>query len=153
APLLIAHVEKEHPEAPLILETLSRAYMHHLMYRPAHACLSRWLEIEPDAARAYHWRGWVFERINQPQDAIKDYKEALELAPDLFAIRVRLVEMLLDDNRTLEAVPHLELLLGQYPDLPVIKARLGQCRFVQGEHDEARRLLQEAAEDLPRDPY
>jgi type IV pilus assembly protein PilF len=152
APALIDAVERGHPESPLILETLGRAYTHRLRYRAAHACLSRWVELRPDAAKAYRWRGWVRERLNQPREAAEDYNRALELDADLIPVRLRLAEMLLEDSRAPEALPHLERLYRQAPGRPEVLARLGMCRYDQGQMEEARRLLEAAAASLPDDP-
>ena len=149
---LFATVETGHPEAPVILQTLARAYMHRMRYKLASSCLSRWIDLRPDEVKAYHWRGWVLERLGNHQGAAEDYRRALELDPDLIPVRLRLAEMLLEDKKTPEAVPHLERLYGQVPDNPQVRARLGTCRYLQGRTDEARRLLESAAEQLPRDP-
>jgi tetratricopeptide (TPR) repeat protein len=152
AQALIDCVEKGHPQSPLILETLARAYMHRLRYKPALACLSRWMEVQPNAAKAYQWRGWVLERMNQHDAAFADYRRALELAPDLFPVRLRVAEMLLEDKLVAQALPHLERLHRQAPDNPEVLARLGMCRFQENQPEEARRLLEAAAVHLPNDP-
>jgi tetratricopeptide (TPR) repeat protein len=152
APTLIDCVAKDHPESPLILATLARAYMHRLRYKSAYACLNRWIEVRPDAAKAYQWRGWVLERLNHHQAAEDDYCRALERDPDLFPARLRLAEMKLEDKKTAEALPHLERLYRQAPDQPEVLARLGMCRFQQNQLEEARRLLEAAAVRLPNDP-
>jgi tetratricopeptide (TPR) repeat protein len=151
APLLEA-ADNGHPEAPLILSTLAVAYMHNLRYRPAHACLSRWIEIQPDSAKAYQYRGWVLERMNRRTEAIADYQKALEIDANLIPIRVQLAQVLIDDHRALEALPHLELMYSHSPNDPLIQARLGMARHVQGRLDEARRLMEAAADQLPNDP-
>jgi tetratricopeptide (TPR) repeat protein len=151
APTLIDSVEKGHPETPLILETLSRAYMQVMRYKEAFACLSRWIEEAPGAAKPYQWRAWVYERLNRSTHAMEDYEKALELNPDLSPVRLRVAEMLLEDNDPVGALPHLTRLLEQHPDPPVIKARLGQCRLLEGRLDEARSLLEQAAPHLPND--
>ncbi len=162
APALIDSVEKDHPESPIILETLARAYMRRLLYRPAHACLTRWTEIAPDTAKPYILRGWVHERLNLTRPAMADYQRALELDPELSLVRLRVAEMFLEDNRPLEAVPHLERLRAAYPNRAPriqgrsapdaqVQARLGQCRLLQGRHEEARGLLEAAVEEMPRD--
>jgi tetratricopeptide (TPR) repeat protein len=151
APALIECVEKGHPESPAILETLGRAYMHALRYKAAHACLTRWLELSPDTARAYQWRGWVLERMNKPSAAAEDYSRALELDPDLAPVRLRLAEMLLEDNRAPDALPHLERLFRQSPDDPEVQGRLGMCRYEQGRMDEAADLLRKAVRRRPDD--
>jgi tetratricopeptide (TPR) repeat protein len=151
APKLLLYVEKNSPETPLILETLTLAYLHKSRYGPALACLTRWIEAAPDSAEAFRWRGWVMERFNDPEAAIKDYQWALELDPDLIPARLRLAEMFLDRSNAAEALPHLEWLNRQAPERPDVMARLGQCRYLQGEPEEARRLLEAAVQQLPND--
>ncbi|MFO0841225.1 MAG: tetratricopeptide repeat protein [Gemmataceae bacterium] len=149
---LIDVVEKGHPSAPLILETVSRAYIHRLRYKAAYACLTRWLQEQPDSAKAYQWRGWVLERLNHPRPAANDYLKALEIDPDLIPVRLRVAEMLLEDMRVPEALPHLERLYRQAPTHPGVQARLGVCRFLQNKTAEARKLLEAAVVGLPDDP-
>jgi tetratricopeptide (TPR) repeat protein len=148
---LLFYVESGYAESALILETLSRAYMRNLRYGPAFACLSRWIQIDPDAAEPYQWRAWVLERLNDWGGAMKDYEKALELNPEETNIRLRLAEILLDHTKMEEAVPHLERLWKQYPDRPDVKARLGQCRYEQSRFDEARSLLEDAVKEMPDD--
>jgi tetratricopeptide (TPR) repeat protein len=150
-PLLDA-VEKGHPESPLILQTLARAYMHRLRYKLAWSCLTRWIGLCPDASKAYHWRGWILERLNKPRVAVVDYRRALELDPDLTSVRLRLAEMLIEDRKVSDAQPHLELLYRQSPDDPVVMSRLGICRHLEGQTEEARRLMEAAVVHLPTDP-
>lgn len=151
APALLEWVQQKHPETPLILETLSRAYMHNLRLQPAYACLSRWIEATPNAAKPHQWRGWVYERLNNSKKAMEDYQRALELDPELDPVRLRVAEMLLEDNDPLGALQHLERLQREFPNRPDILARMGQCHFLQGEPDEARRLLEAAVKELPND--
>jgi tetratricopeptide (TPR) repeat protein len=152
APALLDLVEHQHLETPVILETLARAYMHNLHYGPAHACLSRWIEVEPNQTRAYHYRGWVKERLDNTKGAMEDYEQALALNPDLVDVRLRVAEMLLEDNHPVEALPHLERLRRESPNRPDIMMRLGHCYYLQGKGEEARRLLEAAVNQLPDDP-
>lgn len=148
---LFAVVESEHKDSELILETISRAFMQSLRYGPAYSCLNRWLEYNPKSAKAHHWRGWVLERVNNPELAMKDYKKALELDPDNVRIRLRIGEMLLHDKMPQEALEYLEVLHKENPEDHIIQARLGQCYYLQGKSQEARRLLETAKENLPND--
>jgi len=152
APQLIDAVENGNPESPLILETLAGAYIHLLRYKSAQACLNKWLDLRPNAVKAYQWRGWVLERMNHYKRAAEDYRRALELDPDLIPARLRLAEMLVEDKQAPEALPHLERLYRQAPDRPDVQARLGMCRFLQGQMDDARRLMELAVVHLPNDP-
>ncbi len=151
APALFELVAKGHPESPAILDAIARAYMHRLRYKPAYGCLSRWIEVQPRNAKPYHWRGWVLERLNNPKSAKEDYERALELDPDLLAVRLRVVEMLLEDKQAPDALPHLDRLYQQAPNDPRVQARLGMCRFLQGNAKEARRLMEAALVQMPND--
>jgi tetratricopeptide (TPR) repeat protein len=151
APALFARVENKHPESLFFLETLAGAYMRHLRFGPAYFCLSRWIKEAPDTAKPYHWRGWVLERLNNNKEAMEDYERALELQPDLAAVRLRVVEILLEQHRPREALPHLKRLRRELPDRADILARMGECRFLQGRAKEARALLEAAVKKLPED--
>jgi tetratricopeptide (TPR) repeat protein len=152
APVLFDTVEKGHPESPLILETVARAYMLRLRYKPASACLSKWIEIEPQNAKPFHWRGWALERLNNRKGARADYNRALELDPDLVPVRLRVAEMFIEDKQAPEALPHLERLFRQVPDNPHVQAQMGICLFLLGRGVEARRLMEGAVDHLPNDP-
>lgn len=149
--LLLAFVDREHADAAMILETLALTHMHTLRFGPAHFCLKRWIEVAPESARAHHYRGWVLERMDQPQRAMDDYLRALEIDPALDRVRLRVGEMYLEDKEPLRALPHLELLLERDPNRPEAQARMGQCKFLQGQHGEARRLLEMAVKEMPND--
>jgi tetratricopeptide (TPR) repeat protein len=152
APRLFQLVESNHPDSRMILQTVSRAYIVRLRYRPAFASLSKWIEVEPGIARPYHWRGWVLERMNNPKAAMEDYLRALDRDPKLDEVRLRLAEMFLEDKQAPEALPLLTQLMQERPDNPVVRARLGSCLFLQGRSSEARQLLESALAELPKDP-
>jgi tetratricopeptide (TPR) repeat protein len=146
------YLETKHADTPVILETLARAYMHSFRYGPALATLDRWIEEDPRSAKAHFWRGWVVERLNHREDALDDYRRAVELDPGLVDARLRVAEMCLDQTRVEEAAPHLEALKKLAPDRPEVLSALGRWRFIRGELDEARPLLEAAVKKLPNDP-
>jgi tetratricopeptide (TPR) repeat protein len=151
-PALFDAVRKGHPDAAHILDTIARSYIIRLRYKPAYSCLNFWIQVQPDSAKPYQWRGLVRERLNNHKGAMEDYLRALELDPDLLPVRVRVAEMLLEDKQAPEALPHLERLMRQAPDDPRVQARMGMCRYLQGRTDEARQLMEGAAVHLPKDP-
>jgi tetratricopeptide (TPR) repeat protein len=151
AEALFALTDDGHPDSPAILQTIACSYIARLRYAPAYQCLTYWIDHYPQDARPYKWRGWVLERINMPGLALRDYLQALERDPNLLEVRLRVVEMYLEDKQAPEAVPHLDVLLRQAPDDPRVKARVGMCRFQQGRAGEARRLMEEAAPHMPKD--
>lgn len=149
--LMSLYVENHNSEAPLILETLARAYLQDLRYGPAFACLSRWHEVAPGAAGPFRWRGWVLERLGNLDEAVKEYQQALALEPDLVLVRLRLAEIHLQRRDPLSAAPLLEQLHQQFPQRADVLALLGQCRFLQGEMEDALGLLTTAEQQLPND--
>jgi tetratricopeptide (TPR) repeat protein len=150
--LLFNYVNRGHPDAPMILEAIATAYMHNLRYGAAYFYLNQWIKLFPDTARPYHFRGWVLERMNQSSMAVEDYLHALELDSNLDLVRLRVAEMFLEDKEPLKALPHLEVLIRRDPSRPEPQARLGECRYLQGRHAEARQLLESVADRLPNDP-
>jgi tetratricopeptide (TPR) repeat protein len=108
--------------------------------------------LAPDAAQAYFWRGWVKERNDSFEGAVKDYETAVELAPQVFLFRHRAAEILLERSNPPLARPHLEYLQHHFPNRPEVKALLGHCRFVEGKWEEARPLLEEAVKKMPDHP-
>ena len=129
-------VERNHPESPVILETIALAYMRRLQYREAHDCATHWMKLLPNDPKPYNFRGWILERIDDPKGAMKDYEEALRLDPNQDLVRLRVVKMLLVDKKPLEAAAHLEFLRRKSPDSADVLARLGECRYLQGETKE-----------------
>lgn len=152
ASMLEAHVEQNHPESPLILETLSRAYMHRLRYGPAHAALTRLIEKAPASPLPRHWRGWVLERLGNAKAAMADYQKALELDPGITEVRLRVAAMLLEDKLPQEARTHIDQLLAQHPGRADILVLLGQCLYLSGDSPGARRELEKAEVARPDDP-
>ncbi len=151
-PALLAAVDGGHPESQLILNTLTLAYIHNLRFKPAFACLSKLIEINPNLPKAHYTRGLCLERLGNHKAARDDYHRALELDPEMFQARLRVAEMLLDDHQAPEALPHLERLHRQSPDRPEVMARLGACRLLEGRTQEARALMEKAVLQMPTDP-
>lgn len=150
--VLIDLAEKNHPETAIILESLAKAYLVKLRYKPAYSCLSFWIEKQPDLAKPYQWRGWVLERLDNAPAARKDYDRALEIDPDLVPVRLRIAEMYLEDKQAPKALPHLEHCLRIMPRDAQVQARLGTCQFLLGQFEPARRNMEAALIQLPNDP-
>jgi tetratricopeptide (TPR) repeat protein len=149
APTLLAAVDRHHPESVAILEALALVYMREARYPEALRCLDRWVELDPTSARALDFRGWVGNQLDFRAQTIADYERALELQPRRSAVRLRLADVLVESSRHAEAVPHLELLLGELPDKPEVRVLLARCRMVESRTDEARNLLDAVLADHP----
>jgi len=134
-------VDEGHPESTPILETLARLYLHEFRTKAALAALNRWLEREPEAVRAWHWRGWLYEHLEQFDLALADYRKAVELDPGRDSARLRLARLLVERHAATEALPHLLELQQRRPDDPDVQVFLAQCYQLQNEEEQAVRLL------------
>lgn len=134
-------IEAGHPESTRILETLARVYIRDGRNAAARACLDRWLQREPQSARAWHWRGWVNEHSKETVRAILDYQRAVELEPGRWGARLRMTGLLLEWNNLNQARAHLQELQRTHADHPGVQAALARYQELNGEADEAMRLL------------
>jgi tetratricopeptide (TPR) repeat protein len=149
---LMLYVDEKHPRTPQILETVFRAYATNHRYGPAYAAAGKWIEAVPDSPQPLFWRGWIMERLNDPDEAIKEYQRALEVDPGMVPARLELAGLYLAKSNAPAALPHLERLMAQCPERPEVMAKMGQYRFLEGKLAEARPLLEAAVARLPDDP-
>jgi tetratricopeptide (TPR) repeat protein len=134
-------VQNDHPETTEVLATLARSYMGNWQYQMAHLCLDLWLERQADAAQAYYWRGWIRERLNKLEKALEDYRKAVELDPDRWLARRRLVHLAVTLNKTPEARTHLDVLLHDHAEDIEVQLANVLVTDQEGETEEAIRLL------------
>ncbi|HLW64165.1 MAG TPA: tetratricopeptide repeat protein [Gemmataceae bacterium] len=149
APLLWGAVDRGHSESAAILETLAGAYIRQARYDEAQRALDRWIQLDPQSARALESRGWLHNQLDQREAAIADYERALELQPGRFAARLRLAEVLVASLQHAHALPHLERLRSQQPDNPAVLVLLAQCWAALSRLDEARALLDQVLAGNP----
>jgi tetratricopeptide (TPR) repeat protein len=135
-----------------ILETLARAHMKLMRFSRALSFLDLCLEQYPDDVRALDWHGWIMERLQRQETAVKDYKRALDLSPGRTEVRIRLAALYLSHNDPELAEPHLELLEKTHPERKEVQLALAQTRFLQGRTEEARLLLDRVLAASPDSP-
>jgi predicted Zn-dependent protease len=138
--VLLSWIKDDHPDTPLILEALSKAYLESYRLADALQCLNIWLKRQEDN-QALLWRAWIFERIGDEAGALKDYQQALILDPEHDKVRQRVAEMLLRSSGPAEAVGDFERLWQRQIRNPALVLGLARCRKGLGSSDEARQLL------------
>jgi Tfp pilus assembly protein PilF len=141
---LLALVEQEHPDSVLILEALSRGYLSSLRLQAAETSLRLWLERRPDDVQALWWQGEVQERLLRKEQSLAAYRRAVELSPDQDDHRLHFVELLLRARQPKEAAKHLDILRQRQPENTTVLLDLARCRRLQGQAEEAGRLLDAA---------
>jgi predicted Zn-dependent protease len=137
---LASYVERDAPEAPLVLEGLARGYLELLRFSAALDCLNRCLQKQPDNIPALLLRGRTRERLSSIE-ALEDYRAVLALEPDQDEARLRLAESLFTFGQADEAAQNFEVLQQRRPNDPAVRLGLARCRHHAGKLDEARLLL------------
>jgi thioredoxin-like negative regulator of GroEL len=99
--------------------------------------------------RARAWENRVGKgEVDREQDALRDYKKAVELDPS-FAAQLGLAGSLYRVGRPWEAMLLYERLRPSQPTNPSLLLGLARCRYNLHEVDEARRLLDSLLEEHP----
>jgi predicted Zn-dependent protease len=137
------------PSPAETLKAGTRSALESYRVRDALAFAMTWVERSPKSARAWFWRGRVYERVGQLADARHDYRRALELDPKDAEARLRLGEVLLEANDPPRASKHFELLHKRRRDDPDVLLGLARCRFLTGRPDDARELLDKLLKKHP----
>src|SRR5260370_33207392 len=94
---------------------MARGYARMLRLGTAMRCLKMLLEREPDNVEGLVLRGWIQEAGGEPEDAMKDYRRALELNPERDDVHLGLARILVREQPE-EARLHLEQGIARQPD-------------------------------------
>ena len=105
------------------------------------------LSIEPQPA-IHNDLGFVLERLGMPDEAVEEYRRAVELDPESAPAHYNLAAHLTRQGKLAEAEHHLRAALARDPN-PKTYAGLGFVLWKQGRTDEATARLREAIEADP----
>jgi tetratricopeptide (TPR) repeat protein len=152
AALQLCKANPDLPQAPLILEAVTRGYLHR---QPNLAIQSAdvWLRRDPstvERAYALRLRGLARERTGDGPGAALDYRASLEANPRDDECRFRLAEVVSRDEPD-EAIGQYGMLLERDPDNVAYRLGLARCRRSLGELDTAGELLTRMIETNPSD--
>jgi tetratricopeptide (TPR) repeat protein len=134
--VLWGYVKKEKPERPLVLEAMARGYVRMLRLGTALRCLKMLLELEPDNVEALVLRGWIQEDGDEPEQAAKAYRRALEVNPERDDAHLGLARILIHDSPQ-EARSHYENVVARQPDNADALVGLGETYWALGEPEKA----------------
>jgi tetratricopeptide (TPR) repeat protein len=129
------------PEAPLIWEALAQGYMGTFRWPKAVYCLTMLLELEPDNADAYVWRGWGRQNLSHLPGAIDDFRRAIELDPTNDEARLSLAELVLQSSLPQESLEHFWVLYERDQARVEVVVGLAQCLRLVDQLDQAREVL------------
>jgi tetratricopeptide (TPR) repeat protein len=148
---LMQEVENGHPDSVLILEALAQGYMVSLWDLPsALRHLNKWLELDPKAVQALIWRGEIYERLTESDQALDSYAQAMNIVPNNFEARLHLARMRIQARKTPEALAEFRRLNQEQPDHPAVLLGLAACLRETGNKEEAARVLDRLLNSDPR---
>ena len=111
---------------------------------------ARWIgKNDPGSYRAHQLRAQLHEARGETDDAVREYKAALRLKPDLQNVRFAMGSMLWALSRFEEAASELEAELQVNPNHPEAHYVLADIRQVEGRKEDAKRHLLEAVRLQP----
>jgi len=144
-------VNRDAPEAPLILEAMARGYSRMFRLGEALKCLQMILERNPDNDEALYGCGWIADRSDGAMDALKYYRRALRVRPDRDDVRLALAKVLAKDDPK-EAIGQFEQLKSRQPDNLEVLLGLAGAYQGSGRIDGLERAGELVEAVLQRDP-
>lgn len=143
---------KRPADAELVLEALIVGGIRSMDLPHAQRALDLWQQqrtSHADQVQGKIWAGDIAIRKGDVGPAIAAYQEAVAEDPRQEAARQRLAEILSRYDPP-AARPHLEHLLRMRPKDPALRLYLARCQRGLGEHEQARKLLDDLlAENAP----
>ncbi len=95
--------------------------------------------------------GEAYVEAGALDDAVSQYRRALELGPTFHDLRFRMARILLDAGRSLEARDELSRVVEARPGFLDGRATLGLACYLSGDANSARRIWSEMAAEHPGD--
>jgi predicted Zn-dependent protease len=149
-PLLRHRIKNNDPDTVLILETMSWELIRRNRLQEALALVQLWLEKQPEEAEALIRLGWLGEHLFDFNQASEAYRKALELKPDRESVRLRLAEVLVQQNQPAEAWEHLERLPQPRPADPQVEVCRARCLRLLQRTPQAKEVLDRLLAEKPQ---
>lgn len=141
-PFLSPYLAQDDAQTPLVLETLSHAYLFLFRFDNAQQCLERWLTLQPDNVQALFLQGSFYSLTDKIDRAAVALRRSLELDPERVPARLLLAQTLKDSHHIEEAVQEYEIALRQEPNNEKARLGLASCYVDLREWSKAEPLLQ-----------
>jgi predicted Zn-dependent protease len=145
-----AKVRTEDSEGFMLMQ--AKLYGSYESPKEAEPKFREWSEKPGTRAMAYYGTGLMRRRQRLMDEAVKSFKNAIALRPDLAPILVELGETYFEMGELDKAQQVLHSALTLEPDQPVALYALGRCQLEQGQVAEASKQLARAAKINDRLP-
>ncbi len=125
------------------LIALSRLYHANGFFNEAIQCYAGLQQIEPREARWRHFQASILSGFGRLDEALPFEQQAVDLAPDYVAARLRLADILLKTNQTVAAANAYAEALRREPGNPYALLGLAKGQIVVGNWIQARENLRQ----------
>lgn len=121
---------------------LSRIHADNFEYAKALKCSERVLTLDANNVEAKMRRGSCLNRLHQIPEAIAELESLLEIAPQHFAARYALVQLLIQQDQPARSIELMEQFFPEFEQDVSINYLMANAHQQLGDHDDAARFLQ-----------
>ncbi len=146
---LLAYVQTENPDVPLVLEALVHGFLRALKLDKARNCVDDLLVLQPENEQALVWRGQLKEQFLNFVSARQDFEEAIRLNPGFDSARLCLITQLIRIKRVDDAVEHLNILEERIPQHPLVRLARALCSITDAHPEVGAGLLDDWLKKTP----
>jgi tetratricopeptide (TPR) repeat protein len=146
---LLALLENDDQDTPLIYEALGQGYLAGFHLPEALHCLDQLLEHQPENVLGLTGRARVWQLWNQFDKAVADFQKAVDLHPELDKARLGLADSLNHVGRVREAVAQYEILRRRQPNDLEVLLRQARCWQDLNELETAREMVAKVLAEKP----
>ena len=142
---------KREPNNPDPLIGLAYSYLKKEDFKKALNYADKAVKVASDYSRSYSARGMIYERLNQTNNAIQNYKKALNLDSDDQFAREQLSKILFKSKNYIEAEIYLKSVIENEPDNLFFLKMFGNTLISLKKYKEAYEVFIKCLEIAPAD--
>lgn len=151
--MLTRELDRGDPNALLLVEALASGFIRSYRLQDAEKCLRLWLAKQPENTQALLFQGIVHQLKTHKVEAKAVFDLIVNLDPEHFDARMRLVDILLETNQAQEALAHVETLTRQRPENLMAQVYLARCQDQLGHEAEAQEFLDKVLAQEPKHAF
>jgi predicted Zn-dependent protease len=147
---IVMDLVKAHPDDIAALDTLFRVSAASKDYATAKSAAESIVATQPKAAAGYLYEGMLAEEEKHPDEALRLYSLATDLAPNTPDPLKAQVQLLISQKRVPEAIKRLDEVAARQPDNAFAPAMKGQLLLTKGQTTEALEAYKTAISRAPK---
>jgi tetratricopeptide (TPR) repeat protein len=145
------YLQGEHADYELVFEALAEGYFVNNSSTDLQRLTSQWLKLSPDAWLPHIYRGHAYSLESSQNQAVTEYRRALELNPEHGPARIWLANALMANGQFQEALELFEVSLQKNPGNSQALYGVANCQFSLGNTQATRSALRQLLDMSPND--